>query len=383
MPDGTIVAPNIPSGAGPTSDNNTGHTSTSRTVSNVSTIANVTSGGRTYTILPSEGTKSIKLTFGSGSGSPSYGYHIKHGPAIYSNYFRALTGQVITLDWFAKKGDDDAAVLGYLLDADVNNNGIPAENAADCQQFEILDATVSGVSGWQFASVTVPQNKDYYSFVFVGGTFDKTGGNVSGADFWVDNISQGQPQTITFAPAPLDNAYNYSASYVSSPVDTLPGVTGFATATSGFPVQYISNTPSVCTVSSRYTINFVGSGTCTLTASQPGGVDNAGTLWASAPVVQGSFLVSNQMYTVTPSNTPTDTRTPSNTRTPTRTFTNTRTSTPTDTATDTATPTATNTATNTRTFTRTRTNTWTPSSTRTRSNTPTNTETDTDRKSVV
>ncbi|MFN5368346.1 MAG: RCC1 domain-containing protein, partial [Roseiflexaceae bacterium] len=377
MPDGTIVAPNIPSGAGPTSDNNTGHTSTSRTVSNVSTIANVTSGGRTYTILPSEGTKSIKLTFGSGSGSPSYGYHIKHGPAIYSNYFRALTGQVITLDWFAKKGDDDAAVLGYLLDADVNNNGIPAENAADCQQFEILDATVSGVSGWQFASVTVPQNKDYYSFVFVGGTFDKTGGNVSGADFWVDNISQGQPQTITFAPAPLDNAYNYSASYVSSPVDTLPGVTGFATATSGFPVQYISNTPSVCTVSSRYTINFVGSGTCTLTASQPGGVDNAGTLWASAPVVQGSFLVSNQMYTVTPSNTPTDTRTPSNTRTPTRTFTNTRTSTPTDTATDTATPTATNTATNTRTFTRTRTNTWTPSSTRTRSNTPTNTETDT------
>jgi hypothetical protein len=323
---------------------------------------------------PSEGTNAIRLQLSGGSGT---GHHIVHGPGLYSNYFRALTGQVITLDWFAAQAGDDAAVLGYLLDADVDGDGVPAEDAADCQQFEILDTTVTLISGWQNSFVTVPATKDFYSFVFVGGTFDKTGGTVSGSIFYIDNISQGQPQTITFAPAPLDNAYNYSASYISSPVDTLPGVTGFATATSGFPVQYVSNTPSVCTVSSRYTINFVGSGTCTLTASQPGGVDNAGTLWASAPMVQGSFLVSNQMYTVTPSNTPTDTRTPSNTRTPTRTFTNTRTSTPTNTATDTATPTATNTATNTRTFTRTRTNTWTPSSTRTRSNTPTNTETDT------
>jgi hypothetical protein len=223
-------------------------------VNTVATVTSIVTG-----IVPSEGTKSIKLTYGNGTGNT--GYHVKHGPAIYSNYFRAIAGQVITLDWFAQKASDDAAVLGYLLDADVNNNGIPAESAADCQQYEILDATVSGVTGWQYADVTVPANKDYYSFVFVGGTFDKTGLKGSGAGFWVDNISQGTAQTITFNGATLNNAYNYSASFVSSPVDTLPGVTGFATATSGMPVQYISNTPGVCTVTGRYTVNFVGSGT--------------------------------------------------------------------------------------------------------------------------
>jgi hypothetical protein len=199
----------------------------------------------------------------------------------------------------------------------------------------------------------VPSNKDYYSFVFVGGTFDKTGGNASGADFWVDNISQGQPQTITFNATPLNNTYNYSASFVSSPVDTLPGITGFATASSSLPVKYVSNTPSVCTITNNYVVNFVGNGTCTLTAIQPGGVDSAGVLWASAPIVQSSFTLSNLLYTVTPSNTPTNTRTPSNTRTATRTFTETSTSTPTNSRTSTATNTATYTATASRTSTRT------------------------------
>ena len=68
-----------------------------------------------------------------------------------------------------------------------------------------------------------------------------------------------------------------------------------ATATSGLPVSYASSTPNVCTVSSS-TASLLAAGTCTLTASQPGG----GTYAAATPVTQ-SFTVNaaQQPQTIT------------------------------------------------------------------------------------
>ncbi|MGA7339226.1 MAG: hypothetical protein WBE72_23350 [Terracidiphilus sp.] len=59
-----------------------------------------------------------------------------------------------------------------------------------------------------------------------------------------------------------------------------------ATATSGFAVSFASSTSSVCTVSGA-AATFVASGTCTITATQPG--DNA--TFAAAPAVTQSFTV--------------------------------------------------------------------------------------------
>ncbi|HVU72047.1 MAG TPA: OmpA family protein [Mycobacteriales bacterium] len=58
-----------------------------------------------------------------------------------------------------------------------------------------------------------------------------------------------------------------------------------ATATSGLPVTYTTNTPSVCKVEGS-TLVVLGSGTCSLTAHQPGN-----GVWPAAPPVTISFPV--------------------------------------------------------------------------------------------
>ena len=284
----------------------------------VSTVTSVASG-----VVPT-GTNAVKLVLGSGGGT--VGYHVVHGPAIISDKFKATAGMVVTLDWFATAGQDDAAVVGYLLDTDANNDGVASGTADDCQKYVLLATTVTQVSNWQFATVNIPFTKEHYHFVFVGGTFDKTGGRASGASFWVDNISMGFPQTIAFDLSGVSKNYYPGA---ADPPFTLPG-----SATSAMTVTYVSKTPSVCTVSGGV-VTIVGSGTCTITASQSGGEDSAGKLWAVAQNVTSSFTVTNFQPTSTP--TPTATRTA--TATPTFTPTNTATATPTFTASPTFTPT--------------------------------------------
>ena len=230
---------------------------------------------------PAQGTNAVRLDLGSGSGNT--GFHVVHGPAIISDVFKGVQDQIVTLNWFSAAGSDDFAVLGYLLDTDANGDGTASGSAGDCAQYEILDTHGSSVSGWQFAQVTIPATREFYKFVFVNGTYDASGGKASGATFWVDNISMGNPQTITFSLT--GTTKNYHATGSSAPF-TLPG-----TASSGLPLTYTSSTPSKCTVSGS-TLTIVGAGTCTIVASQPGG-DDGTTLWASASSVSSSFTITN------------------------------------------------------------------------------------------
>jgi uncharacterized repeat protein (TIGR02543 family) len=81
-------------------------------------------------------------------------------------------------------------------------------------------------------------------------------------------------QSITF-PQPAD------VTTASGPV-TLTG-----TASSGLAVTYVSNSPSVCTVSGS-TVTIVGPGTCSITASQAGDAT-----YSAAPDVTRTFQVSS------------------------------------------------------------------------------------------
>jgi hypothetical protein len=72
-------------------------------------------------------------------------------------------------------------------------------------------------------------------------------------------------------------------------------VTLAATTDSGLPVAYTSLTPKVCTVSGN-TVTIVGTGTCTIEASQPGDATRA----PAASVLQ-SFVVASS--TTPPTNT--------------------------------------------------------------------------------
>ncbi len=81
------------------------------------------------------------------------------------------------------------------------------------------------------------------------------------------------PQTISFGTIPTQT------------LGTTPPVLG-ATATSGLTVSYISNSTSICTVSGT-AITLASSGTCSITASQPGD----SITWAAASSVTQTFNV--------------------------------------------------------------------------------------------
>ncbi|RLT29120.1 MAG: hypothetical protein DWI54_08040 [Chloroflexi bacterium] len=236
---------------------------------------------------PAEGNNAVKLTLGGGNAADSY--HVKHGPAIVSDEFKALAGQLITLNWFSAAGGDDFAVIGYLLDTDANGNGVAEGTVADCSQTEVLDTHGSSVSGWQYASVMVPDTRNFYKFVFVNGTHDLSGGRFSGALFWIDNISQGASQTVLMDLSDVTGKNFFVGGGTSAPFS----IAGQATASSGLTnITYASTTPLVCTVSGT-TVTITGHGTCTLSAAQPGGTDGSGTLWAASSAVTSSFVVTN------------------------------------------------------------------------------------------
>lgn len=194
-------------------------------------------------------------------------YRVIHGPAVVSDVFSAEAGDVISFDWYAQYVRDNFAILGYLLDT------------STCTQTEIVDETGSVISGWQNSRITIPATSSTYRFVFVNGTFDQSGGTNSGATMYIDNISVGRPQTITFVlPATINKT--------DSPY-TLP-----ATASSTLGVTYTSDTPSVCTVSGGVLTIVANSGTCTVLAHQIGGPVGV-VPYASAVSVSQSFTVTN------------------------------------------------------------------------------------------
>ena len=84
-------------------------------------------------------------------------------------------------------------------------------------------------------------------------------------------------QTITFA------------ALANRPLAQSP-FTVSATATSGLPVTFTTNTATVCTVGGAdgATITLLNTGTCTVRANQPGD-----TIYGAAPVVARSFVVTN------------------------------------------------------------------------------------------
>ncbi len=103
-------------------------------------------------------------------------------------------------------------------------------------------------------------------------------------------VQASQAQTITFT---LDPSVNVAFASSQNPY-ALPA---FATASSGLQVSFVSTTPSVCTVSATSTFNYasavwmanasvIGYGTCSITASQPGG-----GIWLPASPVTQTILI--------------------------------------------------------------------------------------------
>ncbi len=112
---------------------------------------------------------------------------------------------------------------------------------------------------------------------------------------------KGVGQTVTFPT--MSEAHTYDGM-----TKTLAGTTS-----SGLPIVYSSSTPLVCTISGSI-VTFVGTGKCTITASQDGG-SIAGVTYAPAADIVREFFVTD--FTPTATHTATSTRTFTPTMTPT------------------------------------------------------------------
>ena len=245
-----------------------------------------------------EGTYVLSLS--SSMTTASYG--VVHGPVAVSSGFNATAGQEITLDWFAANVSDDFAIFGYLLDTDgcevypvvsawgtsnrsmrvsvpVMDNSV---NPATVSSFTGGDLQTSSNYEWQRASVSIPETKsgNEYKFVFVSGTYDRTGGTAAGALLYIDNISVGDPQTISGFGSQTGMGLADSRSFS-------------ATASSGLPVTYTSTTTGICTISGA-TLTVVSAGNCIIRAEQSGDQtdsDGDGIYWAAAPSITQSFSI--------------------------------------------------------------------------------------------
>ena len=122
-----------------------------------------------------------RLELGTGEFEVDTGYGIVHGPAVVSDAFAATQGDILKLDYSAVAGGDDFHVAGYLIDS---NDQIT------------LAINETGKDEGGTISIEVPSSDDY-RFVFVTGSFDRSGGQWIGASMTIDNIRAENPFNIS------------------------------------------------------------------------------------------------------------------------------------------------------------------------------------------
>ena len=141
----------------------------------------------------------------------SAAFGIYHGPAIVSEQFSAEAGQFLKLNYSAAGDVDDYHVAGYIYKVDAATGDPILDENGDPKIFMALNETGTVELDGR-ASVEIEDSGDY-RFVFIVGTFDKTGGLAAGASMRIDNIVAEFPfiadeETI----AALIKAVNYSNS---------------------------------------------------------------------------------------------------------------------------------------------------------------------------
>ncbi|MDG2461487.1 MAG: flagellin [Luminiphilus sp.] len=153
----------------------------------------------------SVGSQSVRLT--SSGITTSGGFDTVRGPALISqDQVTFKVGDSLSFDWRAQGGGDAYDVYAYLL------------NVSTGETVEMLNdtgAAAGATTNWQSETLTVSK-PGTYRFVFVGGTFDASGGKAAGAQLFVDNIvATSTETTFDFALA------TDSLASVDQAIDTL------------------------------------------------------------------------------------------------------------------------------------------------------------------
>ena len=113
---------------------------------------------------------------------PIQSFGLVYGPAVYSDFaVPCATGDVISFYWKALTGGDAYNVYAYMVNQDTGS------------YIEILDSTgtnsTSGTSWTQVTKTITSGEQGNYSFVFIAGSYDSTGGQLIGGSLLIDNIT--------------------------------------------------------------------------------------------------------------------------------------------------------------------------------------------------
>lgn len=133
-----------------------------------------------------QGATSLRLY---NSGNTAAGFDVVHGPYAVSNIFHAEAGEIFRFDWRAQAGGDAYDAFGYLLNTD---------SGAAVVVLNQTGADDSGQTPWTSEAIVVPTTGNW-SFVFIAGTYDFTGGRAVGGSLFIDNIR-------SMTPSPVDDA---------------------------------------------------------------------------------------------------------------------------------------------------------------------------------
>ena len=114
-------------------------------------------------------------------------YAVSRGPYVISQGAIELeVGDSVSFEWYGLSGGDAYDVYGYLLDEDTGMT-IELLNETGTQSFRSTEQMGMGVNGWVPASATVNMAGNY-KFVFIAGSYDRTGGRVLGNGLAIRNI---------------------------------------------------------------------------------------------------------------------------------------------------------------------------------------------------
>lgn len=111
----------------------------------------------------------------------NYGFGIVRGPVAISDMpAELLANDIVSFSWKAQGGNDAYDVYAYLV------------NVANGNTITLADDTGSDTtytSPWRTDSVKIlPGQEGQYKFVFISGSYDATGGTVTGARLYIDDL---------------------------------------------------------------------------------------------------------------------------------------------------------------------------------------------------
>jgi len=102
-----------------------------------------------------------------------------HGPYMYSDHTASLSaGDLIRFEWQAQAYGDSFDVFGYIVNINDNHTEVILDNTS---------AASNSTQTWKTETHTVTQSGTY-RFVFIGGSYDRTGGREVGAKLYIDDI---------------------------------------------------------------------------------------------------------------------------------------------------------------------------------------------------